>query len=164
MGSTHSAFDLQVYELFVQTKSIKSFLFKSYAFNGLAYICSGTFISYPCHVDRDIRILIYFVSLILCSFHFESPLPRSFCLTRILIKKKLTAGQPRRHLLTTGWSVFVSSKKLVAGDAFIFLRQVIFYLKIGMFALLLLYCHQSLCHFFMDLSFLEVKMESCALE
>ncbi|WJX21829.1 Arf GTPase arf1, variant 2 [Trifolium repens] len=33
-------------------------------------------------------------------------------------------GQPRRHLLTTGWSVFVSSKKLVAGDAFIFLRQV----------------------------------------
>ncbi|KAF3642497.1 Auxin response factor 7 [Capsicum annuum] len=33
-------------------------------------------------------------------------------------------GQPRRHLLTTGWSVFVSAKKLVAGDAFIFLRQV----------------------------------------
>ncbi|XP_074294436.1 auxin response factor 1-like isoform X1 [Silene latifolia] len=31
-------------------------------------------------------------------------------------------GQPRRHLLTTGWSVFVNSKKLVAGDAFIFLR------------------------------------------
>lgn len=31
-------------------------------------------------------------------------------------------GQPRRHLLTTGWSVFVSSKKLVTGDAFIFLR------------------------------------------
>ncbi|BBG96246.1 auxin response factor 2 [Prunus dulcis] len=25
-------------------------------------------------------------------------------------------GQPRRHLLTTGWSVFVSSKKLVAGE------------------------------------------------
>lgn len=35
-------------------------------------------------------------------------------------------GQPRRHLLTTGWSVFVSSKRLVAGDAFIFLRQVAF--------------------------------------
>ncbi|KAL9993708.1 putative transcription factor ARF family [Helianthus debilis subsp. tardiflorus] len=31
-------------------------------------------------------------------------------------------GQPRRHLLQSGWSVFVSSKKLVAGDAFIFLR------------------------------------------
>jgi auxin response factor len=34
----------------------------------------------------------------------------------------LIPGQPRRHLLTTGWSVFVSSKRLVAGDAFIFLR------------------------------------------
>ena len=32
------------------------------------------------------------------------------------------SGQPRRNLLTTGWSVFVSSKRLVAGDAFIFLR------------------------------------------
>ncbi|XP_022726914.1 auxin response factor 2A-like [Durio zibethinus] len=31
-------------------------------------------------------------------------------------------GQPRRHLLQSGWSLFVSSKKLVAGDAFIFLR------------------------------------------
>lgn len=32
------------------------------------------------------------------------------------------SGQPRRHLLQSGWSVFVSSKRLVAGDAFIFLR------------------------------------------
>ncbi|XP_020587709.1 auxin response factor 18-like isoform X2 [Phalaenopsis equestris] len=31
-------------------------------------------------------------------------------------------GQPKRHLLQSGWSVFVSSKRLVAGDAFIFLR------------------------------------------
>lgn len=31
-------------------------------------------------------------------------------------------GQPRRHLLTTGWSTFVTSKRLVAGDAFVFLR------------------------------------------
>ncbi|XP_047951730.1 auxin response factor 2B-like [Salvia hispanica] len=31
-------------------------------------------------------------------------------------------GQPRRHLLQSGWSIFVSSKRLVAGDAFIFLR------------------------------------------
>jgi len=35
-------------------------------------------------------------------------------------------GQPRRHLLQSGWSVFVSSKRLVAGDAFIFLRFVDF--------------------------------------
>ncbi|XAR59773.1 hypothetical protein NMG60_11015737 [Bertholletia excelsa] len=31
-------------------------------------------------------------------------------------------GQPRRHLLTTGWSIFVSQKKLVSGDAVLFLR------------------------------------------
>lgn len=39
----------------------------------------------------------------------------------------LLVGQPRRHLLTTGWSVFVSSKRLVAGDAFIFLRSATFF-------------------------------------
>jgi len=27
------------------------------------------------------------------------------------------AGQPRRHLLSTGWSAFVNKKKLVSGDA-----------------------------------------------
>ncbi|XP_021297666.1 auxin response factor 2-like [Herrania umbratica] len=31
-------------------------------------------------------------------------------------------GQPRRHLLTSGWKDFVSSKRLGAGDAFVFLR------------------------------------------
>ncbi|MCL7040173.1 hypothetical protein MKW94_019765, partial [Papaver nudicaule] len=31
-------------------------------------------------------------------------------------------GQPRRHLLTTGWSAFVNKKKLVFGDAVLFLR------------------------------------------
>ncbi|XP_052298398.1 auxin response factor 1-like isoform X6 [Citrus sinensis] len=39
--------------------------------------------------------------------------------------------QPRRHLLTIGWSVFVSSKKLVAGDAFIFLRGENEELRVG---------------------------------
>ncbi|KAL8130676.1 hypothetical protein V2J09_019831 [Rumex salicifolius] len=31
-------------------------------------------------------------------------------------------GQPRRHLLTTGWSIFVSQKNLVSGDAVLFLK------------------------------------------
>ncbi|KAL2938261.1 Auxin response factor 4 [Bienertia sinuspersici] len=31
-------------------------------------------------------------------------------------------GQPRRHLLTTGWSIFVSQKNLVSGDAVLFMR------------------------------------------
>ncbi|KAG6476667.1 hypothetical protein ZIOFF_065912 [Zingiber officinale] len=40
-------------------------------------------------------------------------------------------GQPKRHLLTTGWSVFVGSKRLVAGDAFIFLRGENDELRVG---------------------------------
>ncbi|GMH00401.1 hypothetical protein Nepgr_002240 [Nepenthes gracilis] len=36
--------------------------------------------------------------------------------------KHIFRGQPRRHLITTGWSTFVTSKRLVAGDAFVFLR------------------------------------------
>ncbi|KAK1361637.1 hypothetical protein POM88_046111 [Heracleum sosnowskyi] len=32
-------------------------------------------------------------------------------------------GTPRRHLLTTGWSKFVNSKKLVAGDSVVFMRS-----------------------------------------
>ena len=37
---------------------------------------------------------------------------------------KFLTGQPRRHLLTTGWSAFVNKKKLVSGDAVLFLRYV----------------------------------------
>ncbi|KAI4367058.1 hypothetical protein MLD38_022839 [Melastoma candidum] len=40
-------------------------------------------------------------------------------------------GQPRRHLLTTGWSVFMSAKKLVAGDALIFMRDENDALRVG---------------------------------
>ncbi|XP_010523816.1 PREDICTED: auxin response factor 18-like isoform X2 [Tarenaya hassleriana] len=36
--------------------------------------------------------------------------------------KHIFRGQPRRHLLTTGWSTFVTTKRLVTGDAFVFLR------------------------------------------
>ncbi|KAJ4953243.1 hypothetical protein NE237_030075 [Protea cynaroides] len=32
-------------------------------------------------------------------------------------------GQPKRHLLTTGWSVFVSTKRLIAGDSLLFIRD-----------------------------------------
>lgn len=38
-------------------------------------------------------------------------------------------GQPRRHLLTTGWSAFVNKKKLVSGDAVLFVR---YHVKIKM--------------------------------
>ncbi|KAK9108982.1 hypothetical protein Sjap_017042 [Stephania japonica] len=32
-------------------------------------------------------------------------------------------GQPKRHLLTTGWSVFVGTKRLKAGDSVLFIRD-----------------------------------------
>ncbi|KAH9297778.1 hypothetical protein KI387_029460, partial [Taxus chinensis] len=32
-------------------------------------------------------------------------------------------GQPKRHLLTTGWSMFASAKRLVAGDSVLFFRN-----------------------------------------
>ncbi|OIV98349.1 hypothetical protein TanjilG_16676 [Lupinus angustifolius] len=39
------------------------------------------------------------------------------------IARTLTTGQPKRHLLTTGWSVFVSTKRLFAGDSVLFIRD-----------------------------------------
>ncbi|XP_051203166.1 auxin response factor 21 isoform X1 [Lolium perenne] len=32
-------------------------------------------------------------------------------------------GQPKRHLLTTGWSLFISGKRLLAGDSVLFIRD-----------------------------------------
>ncbi|KAK4764065.1 hypothetical protein SAY87_013503 [Trapa incisa] len=40
-------------------------------------------------------------------------------------------GQPRRHLLTTGWCSFVSQKNLVFGDAVLFLRGENGELRVG---------------------------------
>ncbi|KAL1827637.1 hypothetical protein ACET3Z_006049 [Daucus carota] len=40
-------------------------------------------------------------------------------------------GQPRRHLLTTGWSIFVSQKNLISGDAVLFLRGESGELRLG---------------------------------
>ncbi|XP_027349955.1 auxin response factor 9-like isoform X2 [Abrus precatorius] len=45
--------------------------------------------------------------------------------------KHIFRGQPRRHLLTTGWSTFVTSKRLVAGDTFVFLRGNNGQLRVG---------------------------------
>ncbi|KAL8536396.1 hypothetical protein ACS0TY_011857 [Phlomoides rotata] len=45
--------------------------------------------------------------------------------------KHIFRGQPRRHLLTTGWSTFVTSKRLVAGDSFVFLREETGELRVG---------------------------------
>lgn len=45
--------------------------------------------------------------------------------------KHIFRGQPRRHLLTTGWSTFVASKRLVAGDALILMRGENDELRVG---------------------------------
>ncbi|KAK1258032.1 Auxin response factor 1 [Acorus gramineus] len=45
--------------------------------------------------------------------------------------KHIFRGQPRRHLLTTGWSTFVTSKRLVAGDAFVFMRTIQFIIGVN---------------------------------
>ncbi|KAJ4723842.1 Auxin response factor [Melia azedarach] len=37
--------------------------------------------------------------------------------------RHIYGGQPKRHLLTTGWSVFVSTKRLFAGDSVLFIRD-----------------------------------------
>ena len=58
-----------------------------------------------------------------CSSHFTDAWGYGVMLTICSLIMNIS-GQPRRHLLQSGWSVFVSSKRLVAGDAFIFLRLV----------------------------------------
>lgn len=40
-------------------------------------------------------------------------------------------GQPRRHSLTNGWSIFVTSKKLLVGDLVVFLRDETGKLHVG---------------------------------
>ncbi|XWS25880.1 hypothetical protein CRYUN_Cryun27aG0105700 [Craigia yunnanensis] len=40
-------------------------------------------------------------------------------------------GQPKRHLLTTGWSLFVGSKRLRAGDSVLFIRDEKSQLSVG---------------------------------
>lgn len=58
----------------------------------------------------SLLIIVHFFSL------FLSVNPKRLVLSLCNI------GQPRRHLLTTGWSIFVSQKNLVSGDAVLFLR------------------------------------------
>ncbi|XP_016487495.2 uncharacterized protein LOC107807599 isoform X3 [Nicotiana tabacum] len=45
--------------------------------------------------------------------------------------KHVFQGQPRRHLLTNGWGAFVTSKKLLAGDLVVFLRDETGKLHVG---------------------------------
>ncbi|KAG6481081.1 hypothetical protein ZIOFF_057673 [Zingiber officinale] len=59
------------------------------------------------------------------SSYFETRLSLACCTVPEPSKFGASANklcQPRRHLLTTGWSAFVNRKKLILGDAVLFLR------------------------------------------
>jgi len=61
------------------------------------------------HKNDGIFFLFYLsIELVLAMLH--PPFPSFY------------AGQPKRHLLTTGWSLFVGSKRLKAGDSVLFIR------------------------------------------
>ncbi|KAF2612085.1 hypothetical protein F2Q70_00011071 [Brassica cretica] len=97
----------------------------------LWHACAGPLVTVPRQDDR----VFYFPQ-----GHIEQDMSRQPP-TQELVAKDLHAsewrfrhifrGQPRRHLLQSGWSVFVSSKRLVAGDAFIFLRGENGELRVG---------------------------------
>lgn len=55
-------------------------------------------------------------------FYIGSSLGLCVCLLNFLFAPYL--GQPKRHLLTTGWSMFIGAKRLRAGDAVLFIRYV----------------------------------------
>ena len=62
----------------------------------------------------------------LCFVSIRGKIPASARNTRDLHDndwkfRHIFRGQPKRHLLTTGWSVFVSAKRLVTSDAVLFI-------------------------------------------
>jgi len=68
------------------------------------------------HIFRGKQFFFPFNSALLCL--------QWLGLLHNLLNTILNAGQPKRHLLTTGWSVFVSAKRLVAGDSVLFIWYV----------------------------------------
>ena len=84
----------------------------------------------------------------------------NFLLLFVLSDRLRVSGQPRRHLLQSGWSVFVSSKRLVAGDAFIFLRSRSLSCSSDICCVYYSYSHLKLESF----EFPGVRMESFELE
>ena len=63
------------------------------------------------HIYRGITVLLVIVLLVLYKLDLSNSKPWF-----------LISGQPKRHLLTTGWSLFVSGKRLFAGDSVLFIR------------------------------------------
>lgn len=71
-----------------------------------------------------LMIILIFFSLWLQDFSQQPPAQELIARDLHDIEWKfrhIFRGQPKRHLLTTGWSVFVSAKRLVAGDSVLFI-------------------------------------------
>lgn len=85
------------------------------------------FIVFILHVTHDFHPQVPFLGNF-CTFLLFSHLYQYLCLVVIVANfssgKQIFSGQPKRHLLTTGWSVFVSTKRLFAGDSVLFIRYV----------------------------------------
>lgn len=64
------------------------------------------------HSAKSIAVRIYLIAL-------KSQIISIFSLRHV--------GRPKRHMLTHGWSKFVSAKKLVEGDTVIYLRFFFFH-------------------------------------
>lgn len=67
---------------------------------------------------------VTFIEVIELILHCGSLLRTLNLVISFLLIRYRILGQPRRHLLTTGWTNFVSQKILVSGDAVLFLRYI----------------------------------------
>ncbi|GMH05478.1 hypothetical protein Nepgr_007318 [Nepenthes gracilis] len=70
------------------------------------------------------------------SLDYKQPRPSQELIAKDLLGlewrfRHIYRGQPRRHLLTTGWSAFINKKRLVSGDAVLFLRGADGELRLG---------------------------------
>lgn len=71
---------------------------------------------------RHIYRGMFFVWPLECCIHGSIRCHHDHISKHLLFVVLLNAGQPKRHLLTTGWSLFVSGKRLFAGDSVLFIR------------------------------------------
>lgn len=65
-----------------------------------------------------LSLLFCFVLMVVCLFMIHLAVSLMF-IPPVL---SYCVGQPKRHLLTTGWSMFVGAKRLRAGDSVLFIR------------------------------------------
>ena len=78
------------------------------------HIYRGRFVLLPFESSSIIKHFFFVIAMFVCYTISRQLIPGTWF--------SLNPGQPKRHLLTTGWSLFVSGKRLFAGDAVLFIR------------------------------------------